>query len=104
MAKRTKHSPALRPRKSAPADGESAGGAAKSVIITVADGALPDINGLAHRLEQSGLRVGRVLPVTGVIAGSCKDADISELRKTEGVLSVEEELVARLPPADSKLQ
>ncbi|MEO6196100.1 MAG: hypothetical protein ABIS20_24025 [Thermoanaerobaculia bacterium] len=76
----------------------------KSLIVTVNDDALKNIHQLAADLGAKGLKVDRVLPVTGVIAGSYAGSKISELKKVDGVLSVEEELVAELPPPDSSVQ
>jgi hypothetical protein len=50
------------------------------------------------------MAVDRVMPLTGVIAGSTTPAKMSALKKVEGVLSVEEEAVAHLPPSDSSVQ
>jgi|GEM_PF-2985809 len=76
----------------------------KSVIITVTDNKLKDIQKVADQLADTGLKVNRVLPITGVISGSCAPNKVSDLEKINGVLSVEEETVADLPPADSYLQ
>jgi hypothetical protein len=75
----------------------------KSVIVTVTDEMLPSIQRVADDLASRGLRVERVMPMTGVISGSLS-ADLSELQGIEGVMSVEEERTAELPPADSDLQ
>src|SRR5436190_7292522 len=66
----------------------------KSVIVTVSDDALKDIHHLASRLTEHGLKVNRVLPVTGVISGSIATSKMSALRDVSGVSSVEEELEA----------
>ena len=66
----------------------------KSVIVTVGDDALADIHDVATRLERYGLNVTRVLPGTGVIAGSVAASAITKLRGVQGVTSVEEELSA----------
>lgn len=76
----------------------------KSVIVTVSDNALPNIRQLADELGAKGMKVDRVLPVTGVITGSCTASKVPALGKVDGVLSVEEETTARLPPADSPVQ
>jgi hypothetical protein len=76
----------------------------KSVIVTVADDALPNIQKVAAELATRGMKVSRVMPVTGVIAGSLPTARISAAGEVGGVLSVEEEAVAHLPPSDSTLQ
>lgn len=66
----------------------------KPVIVTVADHALKDIHQLAAQLTDKGMKVNRVLPVTGVISGSYPFA-LSKIKEMEGVQSVEEELNAR---------
>jgi homoaconitase/3-isopropylmalate dehydratase large subunit len=76
----------------------------KSVIVTVADDELNKINQLANRLGDEGMKVDRVMPVTGVIAGSCAASRVADLKKVDGVMSVEEEVVAQLPPQDSSVQ
>lgn len=75
----------------------------KSVIVTVTDEAIPSIQRVADDLSSRGLKVDRVMPMTGVISGSLS-AELSELHGIDGVMSVEEELSAELPPADSDLQ
>lgn len=77
---------------------------AKSVIVTVSDDALPKIRQLADELGAKGLKVDRVLPVTGVITGSCAASNVPALEKLDGVLSVEEEATTHLPPSDSPVQ
>ena len=74
------------------------------VIVTVSDEMLKNIHRVAGQLAEKGLKVHRVMPVTGVIAGSSAASKMSALRNVEGVTSVEEELVAKLPPADSPVQ
>ena len=66
----------------------------KSVIVTVGDSALGDIHSLADRLSGHGMKVTRVLPATGVIAGSVAAAKMATIRGMSGVDSVEEELSA----------
>ena len=66
----------------------------KSVIVTVADDALDEIQGLADRLKGHGMTVKRVMPVTGVISGSVAASKMGALRRVSGVSSVEEELSA----------
>jgi hypothetical protein len=78
--------------------------ASKSIVVTVADGALKEIRKVADQLSAKGMNVTRVLPMTGVIAGSSASTKVASLRKVAGVASVEEEVVAELPPSDSKLQ
>lgn len=76
----------------------------KSFIVTVTDDKLKDIQKVADQLADKGMKVNRVLPITGVISGLCASNKVSDLEKVSGVMSVEEEAVAELPPADSPLQ
>ena len=76
----------------------------KSIIVTVADEMLGDIDQVAKKLAAKGMKVNQVMPITGVIAGSCASAKMSALEGVAGVTSVEEEASATLPPADSSLQ
>jgi hypothetical protein len=76
----------------------------KPVIVTVADDALTRIQEVAKQLASKGMKVKRVMPITGVISGLCPSNKASALEKVGGVVSVEEEVVAHLPPPDSSLQ
>lgn len=70
----------------------------KPIIVTVKDDALGEIHKLADDLKAKGMDVDRVMPITGVISGTCPTAAVRELHKLEGVLSVEEEAAAELSP------
>src|SRR5262249_45661037 len=76
----------------------------KSIIVTVADDALKDIHQVADHLKARGMTVHRVMPVTGVIAGSIAPSKLSALAKVQGVSSVEEEASVQLPPPGSDVQ
>ena len=76
----------------------------QSIIVTVADEALNNINELADELAAKGMKVDRVMPLTGVISGSAPSQKLSSLKKVAGVSSVEKELSAELPPPDSSVQ
>ena len=76
----------------------------KPIIVTVADDALGNIHELATKLAAKGMRVDRVLPITGVISGSYPSDKVGELENIAGVTSVEEEASAELPPTDQSPQ
>jgi hypothetical protein len=76
----------------------------KEIIVTVGDDALNNIHQLADQLAAKGMKVDRVMPVTGVIAGSCAATKMPDLEKVDGVTSVEEEVVASLSPPGSNVQ
>lgn len=73
----------------------------KSIIVTVTDHMLQDIQQVADQLAAKGMKVEQVMPITGVITGSCASTKMSDLKKVEGVMSVEEEATAHLSPPDS---
>jgi len=74
----------------------------KSIIVTVEDEAVKDIDRLAERLVAKGMTIDRVMPITGVIAGTCTPAKVSMLGKVRGVSAVEEELGARIPESGAE--
>ena len=76
----------------------------QSIIVTVADEAIDKIDELAEKLTAKGMTVDRVMPITGVISGSAPSSKLASLKKVAGVLSVEEEVSAELPPPDSPVQ
>jgi hypothetical protein len=76
----------------------------KPIIVTVADDALKNIHELAAKLAAKGMKVDNVLPITGIISGSCASTKMGELENVDGVTSVEEEASAEIPPPDSPLQ
>jgi hypothetical protein len=76
----------------------------KPIIVTVTDDMLKNIHQVADHLSARGMKVKRVMPITGVITGSSESAKMPALSHVDGVMSIEEEAVAVLPPADSPLQ
>lgn len=79
-------------------------GTEKTVVVTVSDAALENIQSVADELAAKGLKVDRVLKVTGVITGSCPTTKKASLRSVDGVQSVEEEAEVHLAPPDSDAQ
>ena len=69
-----------------------------SAIVVVSDDGLKEIESLAERLRETGFVVKRVLPITGVISGTCSKLAMQAILEMEGVEGVEEELEAKLPP------
>jgi hypothetical protein len=76
----------------------------KSIVVTVKDAALSDIQAVAEQLAAKGMKVRRVLPVTGVISGSVPVGKERALKAVQGVHSVEDEVQVQLPPPDSDVQ
>ena len=73
---------------------------AKPVVVTVTDAALPTIQTVADDLAAAGMTVDQVMPVTGVITGTCPPGKKAALRKVKGVHSVEDDVQIQLPPPD----
>lgn len=76
----------------------------KPIIVTVSDEAMPDIQGIAKTLSAKGMKIKRVMPLTGSISGSSGTRALSELRRVTGVVSVADDEVAELPPANTRRQ
>jgi hypothetical protein len=76
----------------------------KPIIVTVSDEMLGNIQQVAKQLAAEGVKVDRVMPATGVITGSCDSSKMNVIKNLSGVMSVEEEGVAYLPPSNSRVQ
>ena len=75
------------------------------VTILVADDRRAGIDGVAAALQKAGLRLGRVLPETGVITGAVDDhAAIAALSGVDGVEAVEPAQEVFIPPPDAPIQ
>jgi len=70
----------------------------KSIIVTVADDAVNDMDAVVDRLAKKGMKVDHVLRAAGIVTGSSTPGKIAGLSEVSGVKSVEEEAVAELPP------
>lgn len=68
----------------------------ESVIVTVNDEGIDRIDEVARHLQEAGLKVDRVLPITGVITGSCPPSAQGPLSAVRGVSAVENEVKAHL--------
>jgi hypothetical protein len=74
------------------------------IVVTVTDQALANIRAVADQLAAKGMQVNQVLPMTGVITGSCPKGKQAALHAVTGVHSVEEEAQVQLPPPESGVQ
>ncbi|WP_300327640.1 ketohydroxyglutarate aldolase [Accumulibacter sp.] len=61
----------------------------QSVIVTIDDAHLADIQSVAHRLGAAGLQVSRVMSTIGIIAGRAPASSIAHLKAVRGVLEIE---------------
>src|SRR5262245_23388374 len=77
---------------------------AKPVVVTVTDEAVKNIEAVADKLAAEGMKVEQVLPVTGVITGSCPAGKKGALRSVKGVHSVEDDVQVQLPPPGADVQ
>lgn len=76
----------------------------KPVVVTVDDDAMPRIHDVAKQLGSAGLKVSKVMPLTGVITGHFSGQALSVLQGVTGVMSVELEQGVQLPPSDADVQ
>lgn len=76
----------------------------KPVVVTVNDDAMPHIHDVAKALGAAGLKVGQVMPLTGVITGHFPGKAPSALQGVKGVASVELDQGVQLPPPDAGVQ
>jgi len=76
----------------------------KPIIVSVDDDSLKDIHEVADRLTANGMTVDRVMPITGVITGTCTSAKVPTLQALRGVASVEEQVGVQIPNPDSSVQ
>lgn len=74
------------------------------VIVTVKDEYIDRIEQVTTDLRVRGLTVNQVMPITGVITGTCAPESISALEQVEGALRVDKERYAELPPTESSPQ
>ena len=76
-----------------------------AVTVLVADDHVAAIDEVAAALQRAGLRLGEVLPASGVITGAVDDAAaIPALAGVDGVEAVEPEQEIQLPPPDAPVQ
>jgi enamine deaminase RidA (YjgF/YER057c/UK114 family) len=59
------------------------------IIVTVDDQNLSVIESVVTALESAGMKVDRVLPVTGIITGEVAQSKLEGLRSVPGVANVE---------------
>jgi hypothetical protein len=74
------------------------------IIVSVDDEHLDHMEHVAARLREAGMRVERSLATIGTITGSAPASELSAVRATEGVASVEAAREVQLPPPDSPVQ
>ena len=74
------------------------------VSVTVDDGHLSALDGVVERLRAHGMQVDQVLDGIGIITGSVPAGTMASLTDVAGVVSVDEQLVHRLPPPDAPVQ
>lgn len=75
-----------------------------NVTVTVDDTHLRSIGTVARSLEQTGMRVDRVMAAVGVITGSMESGSVSTLSTIPGVASVDRDPGYQLPSPGSEIQ
>jgi len=74
------------------------------VTVTVDDTHLRSIRTVARSLEQTGMRVDKVMAAVGVITGSVDSGTESTLTRVPGVASVDRDNSYQLPAPGSEIQ
>ena len=74
------------------------------VTVTVDDTHLRSIGSVARSLEQTGMRVDRVMAAVGVITGSVDSAAVATLTGVPGVASVDRDITYQAAPPGSPVQ
>lgn len=93
------------PSKQSRPPGETPGRlAVRAIVVTLNEEALKDIRSVAEQLAAQGMEVERVLPLTGVITGSCSAAGKPALAAVPGVAAVEYDAGTPLVLPSSSLQ
>lgn len=75
----------------------------KSIIITISEKYLNDINSIAVNLKKDGLIIQHVFEF-GVIIGTADDEIIEKLRIYREIISITEDKPATIGPPDSEVQ
>ena len=75
-----------------------------SVVVSVDDDHLDDIDKVVTDLRRAGLRVDNVLDAVGVVTGTVAGASVEALESVPGVAEVELERVNRVAPPDAEIQ
>jgi hypothetical protein len=79
-------------------------GQTRQFNVVVSEDYLDRVGEVADKLRSAGMRVGRVMDLTGTIEGSADSAKEEQLRQIDGVEAVEEQRSYQLPPPESDLQ
>lgn len=74
------------------------------VTVSVDDEHLDDLDQVADALRAQGMEIAQVLGSLGVITGRVPEDRRETLTAVEGVASVDDELIHRLPPPDAPVQ
>jgi hypothetical protein len=72
--------------------------APKPIVVTIDDAHLDAIHQVAERLGERGMTVERILPITGVVSGTCGPERMEALRDVDGVSAIEDDATVQLPP------
>ena len=78
--------------------------AKKSVVVTLDNEHMSQIEQVADECRAAGLVVHEFLEMLGQVTGEIDPDKENELRKVSGVLSVEESQEYQLPPPNSEIQ
>ena len=75
-----------------------------TVVVTVADSHVDNVDELAQSLSRAGLVVDQVLVASGIIMGAAPAGALARLRRTRGVKAVEHAGAVQIAPPDADIQ
>ena len=75
-----------------------------SIIVSIDDEYLTQIQEVAQKLQSFGMSVERILTITGVITGSMASDKLDDLHQVEGVRDIEVSQNYQLRPPNSGIQ
>jgi hypothetical protein len=75
-----------------------------SVVVSVDDDHLDDIDKVVIDLRRAGLRVDDVLEAVGMVTGTVTGSAVAALESVPGVAEVELQRVQRVAPPDAEVQ
>ncbi len=75
-----------------------------SLLVSVDDQHMDDLEAVVGRLRAAGMEVERTMAEVGTVTGSIDPSRLDALRRVEGVAEVEQAREYRLPPPESPVQ
>lgn len=74
------------------------------ILVSVDDAHADRLAEVAEGLRHAGMRVEQTLEALGTLTGYCDPASLDDLRRVDGVVSVEASREVEIPPPDADVQ